>query len=226
LFLDDISYIFQTVIKVINPRNHAFLRFIPIATVLTLLLSSTLFAQMPITISEKSYGVLLSSATHGGSFGGYYVSDLGRKLQFSFQGGIMDVRGETEFPIIDPYTGYTYQTQQTNALLLPVFLGIRYHPFMDKLASGFSPYFTLGLGPVMAFDPPDEESLLTDMGNTDITLNLGGLVAFGADIVMPGNSFFSVSFGYNLFELEKAMDGRSNYSGGMLQIMIGKRVRF
>ena len=211
-------------IKLINPRNHALLRIVTKAVVPLILMSNSIFPQFINTFSEKSYGILLTSATHGGSIGGYYVSDLGRKLQFSFQGGIMDIRGETEFPITDPYTGYTYQSQQTNALLLPVFLGMRYHPFMDNLASGFSPFFTIGLGPVLAFDPPDDKSLLSDMGNTVITLNLGGLIALGADIVMPGNSFFSVSFGYNLFQLEKAMDGQSDFSGGMLQIMIGKRI--
>lgn len=137
----------------------------------------------------------------------------------------MDIRGETEFPITDPYTGYTYQSQQTNALLTPIIFGFRCHPFMDKLASGFSPYITIGMGPIVAFDPPDNESLLTGMSNTEISFNIGGLIAVGADIMMPGNSFFSVSLGYNLFQLEKAMDGESDFSGGVLQIMIGKRVR-
>lgn len=208
-----------------RPRSTALPRFFIISAVLIVNQVTFLLAQSPLKISEKSYGIFLSNAAHGGTIGGYYVSDLGRKLQFNLQGGIMDVRADTEFPIVDPYTGYTYQARQTNAIIFPFIGGFRFHPFMDKIANSFSPFFSVSVGPIVALDPPDKKSFLTAMGSSEVIINMGGLFTLGADIIMPSSSFFSISFGYNVFHFQKAMDGESDFSGGVLQIMFGKRVR-
>ena len=83
---------------------------------------------------------------------------IGLNLELRFY----DVKGENETVFYDYYTG-TYQSISGKSLFLsPLFVGLNYYPFKDKIENNFLPFLTSRAGLVFILDGNDSGSFLRD----------------------------------------------------------------
>ncbi|MCH8069197.1 MAG: hypothetical protein IID16_08050 [Candidatus Marinimicrobia bacterium] len=176
-------------------------------------------------ISEKSYGFTLGTADRGFSIGGFYELQVSRKFQANFQGSFFDVAGESELPVYDIYTGRTYKVGTKNLLLVPLFGGVKYHPFVDQIANNFSPLIMAGLGPIIILDTPEVGNFFERWNDVSTSISFGGFLYGGVEIYLSSNSTATVTMGYNVFPMGGTVDGETNYNGLIFKFMFGKRLK-
>lgn len=176
-------------------------------------------------ISKQSYGFTLGTADQGFSIGGFYELQVSRKFQANFQASLFNVAGESEFPVYDRYTGITYKVGEKNLLLVPLFGGVKYHPFIDQIANNFSPLIMAGLGPIIILNTPEEGNFFERWNNVSTSVSFGGFLYGGVEIYLSSNSTAAVTMGYNIFPMGGKVDGETNYDGLIFKFMFGKRLK-
>ena len=175
-----------------------------------------------IRIHDSSYGLSLESESYGSAFGGFYSYNMKNKFQLFIHGKILDIVGEAEFPVYDWYTGRYYKTNTSNLILMPLFGGVKYHPFMGQIANNFSPYIMVTAGPTMILNLKDRVGFFKQWDEVELLYSAGGFIGFGLDFLIQYNSYISVAFGYDILPMGRKVDERSDYSGTVLKFMIGK----
>lgn len=172
-------------------------------------------------IYEPSYGFSIESESHGSALGSFYTFGIAHKFQLSIHGKLIDIVGKDEFPVYDWYSGQYYKVNTKNLLLLPVFGGVKYHPFVGQIANNFSPFVMLTAGPIVILDLPERGGFLEQWKKLQTMVNGGAFIGFGCDFLIRAGSYMAIVFGYDFLPMGQTVDGRKNYSGTVVKFMIG-----
>ncbi|MFQ6613697.1 MAG: hypothetical protein ACE5D1_02535 [Fidelibacterota bacterium] len=176
-------------------------------------------------------GIALSTLTYGSNTGfgltigrqgsGFYVRrahtwrnarELGLEAHF------VDITGENEFKLVDPYTGTPYTFNGQSLVLIPMFLTGTWFLFEGQIDNQFSPYLTAKAGLLIAADGDESiDRWVERWRQPEISfapaIQLGGGIRF----MLPMNSLFSMTVAYAIYPLSKPVDGRRNYNGMTFQ---------
>ncbi|NOZ75799.1 MAG: hypothetical protein GXO90_10605 [FCB group bacterium] len=173
----------------------------------------------------------LSTTIHGGETGfGLTIGGQGSgifirhsrswrpKMDLGLEAHFIDVTGENEFKLVDPYTGTPYTFNGQSLVLIPLFINGTYFPFEGQIDNQFSPFVTAKAGFLIAADGDESIDRWVDRWRQpDIifapALQLGGGIRF----MLPMNSLFSMTVAYSIYPMPKSVDGRRNYNGMSFQ---------
>ena len=135
---------------------------------------------------------------------------IGLNLELRFY----DIKGENETVFYDYYTG-TYQSISGKSLFLcPLFLGLNYYPFKDKIENNFLPFLTSRAGLVFILDGNDSGSFSQRWSNPTFKISPGGYFGCGIDFKYVSNSYVSASVGYEVLPADPSIS--SNLAKGLL----------
>lgn len=177
-------------------------------------------------IRGSSYGFSLESESHGSALGGFYSFGVRSKLQVFLQGRILDVAGEAEYPVYDYYYGRWYKTKSSvNLFLLPLFGGLKFHPFEGKIANNFSPFLMCTAGPTVILDLPEGQGFIEQWKSLNTMFTIGGFIGIGIDFMIQSTTYASIVFGYDFLPMGREVDGHKDYSGNVIKFMIGRKRR-
>ena len=137
----------------------------------------------------------------------------------------MDVTGEAEMPVRDYWTGYVYKANPFNLYLMPAFVGMKYHPFIGRIANNFSPFAMVAAGPVIIMDVPETGKFSYKMQNIETTYNGGFVIGAGIDFMMQPGRVVSLFMGYDHIRIGDVVEGRKHYGGAIFKFMIGRKFR-
>ena len=212
-----------------RPRSKIVSAFLVI--VFFILTVPFVFADTPLgyTISKASFGLSLEAQRHGSALGGFYAVGMRNKFQVFAQGKILNIVGDTEFPVVDWYTGWVYKTKGKNLILLPVTGGFKFHPFIGQIANNFSPLLMVSAGPTFVLDLKENVGFVEQWKNLHTTVTFGAFVGIGIDFLVGANSYFGIILGYDVLpmslSMDRVVDERRDYSGTVLKFMFGRRQR-
>ena len=114
----------------------------------------------------------------------------------------------------DYYSG-TYQSISGKSLFLsPLFLGLNYYPFKDKIENNFLPFLTSRAGLVFILDGNDSGSFSQRWSNPTFKISPGGYFGCGIDFKYVSNSYVSASVGYEVLPADPSIS--SNLTKGLL----------
>ncbi len=140
------------------------------------------------------------------------------KLCFISEIRIFDVKHPDEIIIQDYYTGRGYKFNDINLLLLPLFSGAKYYPFVGKIANNFAPFVSVKAGPILSLDGAEsgtfKEKWIT---NLDYYFTLGGYFGVGADVLTSNRTILSIRVGYDILPMKGQIDGSDQYNGALVR---------
>ena len=150
-----------------------------------------------------------------------------------------DIKAEDETIVYDYYTGQYKTVGGKSLVMLPVFVGGNYYPFVGKIENNFSPFIAIKGGVVTAVDG-DEPGTLVDVSlgsvsrektfierweNPGIQYSLGGFLGLGIDFKIVGQSFVMVMVGLEYLPLKEEADGKKDYSGFLIHLAFNRRAK-
>ena len=140
------------------------------------------------------------------------------KLCFISEIRIFDVKHPDEIIIQDYYTGRGYKFNDINLLLLPLFSGAKYYPFVGKIANNFAPFVSVKAGPILSLDGAEsgtfKEKWIT---NLDYYFTLGGYFGVGADVLTSNRTILSIRVGYDILPMKGQIEGSDQYNGALVR---------
>ena len=140
------------------------------------------------------------------------------KLCFISEIRIFDVKHPDEIIIQDYYTGRGYKFNDINLLLLPLFSGAKYYPFVGKIANNFAPFVSVKAGPILSLDGAEsgtfKEKWIT---NLDYYFTLGGYFGVGAEVLTSNRTILSIRVGYDILPMKGQIDGSDQYNGALVR---------
>ena len=140
------------------------------------------------------------------------------KLCFISEIRIFDVKHPDEIIIQDYYTGRGYKFNDINLLLLPLFSGAKYYPFVGKIANNFAPFVSVKAGPILSLDGSEsgtfKEKWIT---NLEYYFTLGGYFGVGADVLTSNRTILSIRVGYDILPMKGQIDGSDQYNGALVR---------
>ena len=140
------------------------------------------------------------------------------KLCFISEIRIFDVKHPDEIIIQDYYTGRGYKFNDINLLLLPLFSGAKYYPFVGKIANNFAPFVSVKAGPILSLDGAEsgtfKEKWIT---NLEYYFTLGGYFGVGADVLTSNRTILSIRVGYDILPMKGQIDGSDQYNGALVR---------
>lgn len=191
---------------------------------------------------NKIIGLSLFQTYSGAGAGGFFEKNISPSDKIGAIARLVVQRGENDYPITyyDPYYGQTYTLERADKRrisMLETYFSYKRMFFTDKIANNFRPFLLLNAGPVIAFDPPNVSSFKERINNISTAFTLGANLNIGVDFLWEGNTSFSISIGYDLMKFtekldppppeyrgyESAYEAKSNYSGVIAVLRIGKR---
>jgi|TARA_Y100000310_G_scaffold260998_1_gene270164 hypothetical protein len=176
------------------------------------------------SLSGNTFGFSLETESHGTGIGVFYTRVLARNLQFFSQFKLLSITGETEMPVYDPYTGYTRKVGEVNLVLVPLFIGLKFHPFIGQIANNFSPFAVVLAGPLGILDSPENVGFSQQIREMKSSFHGGAFLGIGADFQIQTKQFVSIALGYDFLPMGKDVDGKNEYSGTLFKIMMGRKL--
>jgi len=161
------------------------------------------------------------------------------KLALNGELRFYDIKAEDEIIVYDYRTGQYKSVGGTSLVMLPVFVGGNYYPFVGKIENNFSPFIAIKGGVVTAVDG-EEPGTLVDASidsdgrvktfsqrwkNPDIQYSLGGFFGVGIDFKIVGQSSVMVMVGLEYLPLKKVTDGKNDYSGFLIHLSFNRRAK-
>ena len=148
-----------------------------------------------------------------------------------------DIKAEDEVLVRD-YTGQWKSVGGKSLVMLPVFVGGNYYPFVGKIENNFSPFIAIKGGVVTTVDG-DEPGTYNETGggysttktfserwkNPGIQYSPGGFLGVGIDFKIVGQSSVMVMVGLEYLPLKKETDGRKDYSGFLIHLSFNRRAK-
>ena len=89
-------------------------------------------------LARPTTGFSLETGDFGSGLSVFFSRPFNTNFQLLGQFKMMDVTGEAEMPVIDYWSGFVYKANPFNLWLMPAFAGIKYHPFIGRIANNFS----------------------------------------------------------------------------------------
>jgi hypothetical protein len=156
------------------------------------------------------------------------------KLALNGELRFYDIKAEDEIIVYDYYTGQNKSLGGKSLVMLPVFVGGNYYPFVGKIENNFSPFIAIKGGMVTAVDG-EEPGTLDSLGrvktfserwkNPGIQYSPGGFLGVGIDFKIVGQSSVMVMVGYEYLPLKKETDGKKDYSGFLIHLSFNRRAK-
>ncbi|HIF83505.1 MAG TPA: hypothetical protein EYQ37_06610 [Candidatus Marinimicrobia bacterium] len=156
------------------------------------------------------------------------------KLALNGELRFYDIKAEDEIIVYDYYTGQYKSVGGKSLVMLPVFVGGNYYPFVGKIENNFSPFIAIKGGVVTAVDA-EEPGTLDSVGRVktfierwkypDIQYSLGGFFGVGIDFKIVGQSSVMVMVGFEYLPLNKKTDGKKDYSGFLIHLSFNRRAK-
>lgn len=177
---------------------------------------SSVFAQEYSSLNYSGFGLDVGESGAGLSYNRTWFKD--KKLSFVGEIRLYDAKHPDEIIMQDYYTGRSYKFNNINLLLLPIFSGIKYYPFVGKIANNFSPFFSIKIGPILILDGAESGSFKqTWYDNLQYHHSWGGFFGLGGDVLTSNNTILTVRVGYDMLPMPQEIDGRNKYSGALVR---------
>lgn len=176
-------------------------------------------------LARPTIGFSLETADFGNGASIFFSRPLTANIQLFGQFKAMDVTGEAEMPVVDYWTGNVFKANPFNLWLMPAFAGIKYHPFVGRIANNFSPFAMLAAGPVIIMDVPETGKFSYKMQNIETTYNRGFVLGAGIDFMMQPGRVVSLFMGYDHIRIGDVVQGREHYGGTVFKFMIGRKFK-
>ena len=135
-----------------------------------------------------------------------------------------DIKAEDEVLVRD-YTGQYKSVGGKSLVMLPVFVGGNYYPFVGKIENNFSPFISIKGGVVTTVDGEEFGTFSERWKNPDIQYTPGGFLGVGIDFKIVGQSSVMVMVGLEYLPLKKETDGKNNYSGFLIHLSFNRRAK-
>jgi len=182
-----------------------------------LILISGLSSQSMSALNYSGFGLDVGENGSGISFNRTWTKS--EELCFISEIRIFDVKHPDEIIIQDYYTNRSYKFNDINLLLLPLFSGVKYFPFVGKIANNFSPFLSAKAGPILALDGAESGTFKDKWStNLDYYLTFGGYFGIGADMLMSNNTTLSIRVGYDILPMKGQIDGSDQYNGALVRL--------
>ena len=131
---------------------------------------------------------------------------------------IFDVKHPDEIIIQDYYTNRSYKYNSINLLLIPLFSGAKYYPFVGKIANNFAPFVSAKAGPIISLDGAESGTFKEKwINNLDYYFTLGGYFGVGADLLTSNRTILSIRVGYDILPMKMQIDGSDQYNGALVR---------
>ena len=181
-----------------------------------LILISSLFAQSLSSLNYSGFGLDVGERGSGIFFNRTWSKS--EELCFISEIRIFDVKHPDEIIIQDYYTGRGYKFNDINLMLLPMFLGSKYYPFVGKIANNFAPFVSAKAGPILALDGAESGTFREKWNtNLDYYFTLGGYFGVGADLLTSNSTILSIRVGYDILPMKGKIDGNDQYNGMLVR---------
>jgi len=166
--------------------------------------------------NPSSVGIAAGSHGWGISYKRILKSQSSSELNFEIR--FYDVKGSDEFVFYN-YPGGTETINEKSLVLIPVFGGWKYYPFVGKIENNFSPFLTLKAGPLFIFDGDEDiSSFFKRWKKAQTFVTLGAYVGAGIKFLTSNVSSIAISAGLDVLPMNEIIDDRSNYNGFIIQI--------
>jgi hypothetical protein len=136
-----------------------------------------------------------------------------------------DIKAEDETIVYDYYTGQYKSVGGKSLVMLPVFVGGNYYPFVGKIENNFSPFIAIKGGIVTTVNGQEFGTFSERWGKPDIQYSPGGFFGVGIDFKIVGQSSVMVMVGYEYLPLKKETDGKKDYSGFLIHLSFNRRAK-
>ena len=170
------------------------------------------------------YGFGLDIGSSGsGFFINGHIPHNSKKLSLNAELRFYDIKDPNESMVYDPYYGTTRTIGGVSLIMLPIFIGSNYYPFVDKIQNNFSPFIAIRGGGIFTLNGAEEGSFNERWKNIDTQFTLGGFFGLGVDFKMYGQTTVSPMVGYERLPLKYKADGQIDYSGMLIHIAFNRR---
>ncbi len=157
------------------------------------------------------------------------------KLALNGEVRFYDIKADDETIVYDYYTGQYKSVGGKSLVMLPVFVGGNYYPFVGKIENNFSPFISIKGGVVTTVDGEESGTLMKGDSTTKtfserwknpgIQYSPGGFLGVGIDFKIVGQSSVMVMVGFEYLPLKKETDGKKDYSGFLIHLSFNRRAK-
>jgi hypothetical protein len=181
-----------------------------------LILISSLSSQSLSLLNYTGFGLDVGERGSGIFFNRTWSQS--EELCFISEIRIFDVIHPDEIIIQDYYTNRSYKYNSINLLLIPLFSGAKYYPFVGKIANNFAPFVSAKAGPIISLDGAESGTFKEKwINNLDYYFTLGGYFGVGADLLTSNRTILSIRVGYDILPMKMQIDGSDQYNGALVR---------
>ncbi len=165
-------------------------------------------------IGTSGSGVFINGQTN------YHTKTFSLNAELRFY----DIKDPNETPVYDPYYGSTRTVGGVSLVMVPVFIGGNYYPFIGKIENNFAPFIALRIGSLFTFDGSEKGPFMERWKDFDYQVSLGGFLGGGIDFNLYGQTTVSAMVGREILPLKDFADGEKDYSGMLIHIAFNRRI--
>jgi hypothetical protein len=136
-----------------------------------------------------------------------------------------DIKADDETIVYDYYTGQYKSVGGQSLVMLPVFIGGNYYPFVGKIENNFSPFIAIKGGVVTTVNGDEFGHFRRRWKEPTIQYTPGGFLGVGIDFKIVGQSSVMVMVGFEYLPLKKETDGKKDYSGFLIHLSFNRRAK-
>ena len=169
------------------------------------------------------FGLDIGSSGSGVFITGQSIYDT---EEFSLNGEIRfyDIKANNETIVYNPFYGQFESVGGTSLIMIPIFFGFNYYPFVGKIENNFSPFLTMRTGYVISLDGKETGTFSERWKDVDIKLAPGGFFGLGIDFKMYGQTSVSTMVGMEILPLKSIIDYYDNH-GLLIHISFNRRFK-
>ena len=164
----------------------------------------------------------------GSSGSGFFINGQmlhnSKKYSLNAEFRFYDIKDPNESMVYDPYYNTTRTIGGISLIMLPIFIGSNYYPFVNKIDNNFSPFIAMRVGGLFTLNGAEVGSFRERWKNVETQFTMGGFLGFGIDFKLYGQTTVSPMVGYEILPLENEADGQKDYSGMLIHIAFNRRV--
>ena len=174
--------------------------------------------------ANKRYGAGIDIGSKGsGFFFNYLIGNNAKNLDIISEARYFDIKGDTEMYVYDYWTNRYTTISGQNLILMPILIGVNYHPFAGKIANNFSPFITIRGGTNFAIDGKETNgSYKQKWSKAKTHWSPAGFVGGGIDFRWLNQSSMVLHIGYDILKLSQKADNLDDYSGLLIHIAFNR----
>ena len=178
-------------------------------------------------ISNTRYGPGLDIGSKGsGVFFNYLVGNNQKNLDLLCELRYFDIKGETESIVYDYWTNQYVTISGQNLILIPILVGVNYHPFAGQIANNFSPFITIRGGTNLAIDGKEGDgSYKQKWSKAKTHWSMAGFIGVGIEFRWYNQSSIALHIGSDILKLSQKADEKDDYSGLLIHISFNKFIK-